>query len=317
MTKKIIFTLLALYAFHHTNAQRIEPIPFGDFEQWVVRYIHESGIIGGDTRTIYAIAPTDTIRENTPFPYGDDNSPWTVSNAYAKVSGIEKCSGTTTPERRDNGYCCRMDVKLEEIVVLGFINLKVMITGTAFVGQTIEPIRSAHDPYSNIDYGMPFTGRPTHLMFDYKAVISTDSVLTIAKGQSRPKKVKGSDNAEVVLLLQERWEDSEGNIYAQRVGTIRERFSKTQPKWTNGYRAKIHYGNITGQPYYREYMNLNQPYRAMNSKGKIVPIQEIGWAPSDATPTHAILIFSAGYHEAFVGGEGNTLWIDNVSFVYE
>lgn len=317
MKQKIALSLFALGMAFYAQAERIEPVPYGDFEQWAVRYIYESGIIGGATRTIYAIAPTDTISGNIPFKYKESGSPWSVSNAYARVSGIDKCSGTTTPEKRDNGYCCRMDCRLEQIVVLGCINLKVMITGTAFLGQTIEPIRSANDPYSNVDYGIPFTERPAYLMFDYKSVISTDSVLTIAKGQARPKNVKGTDKAEVVLLLQKRWEDKDGNIYATRVGTVREQFSETQQEWQNGYRTKVHYGNITDKPYYRNYMGLNQPYRAMNSKGKIVPIQEIGWADSNEMPTHAIMIFSAGYHEAFVGGNGNVFWIDNVSFVYE
>ena len=53
----------------------------------------------------------------------------------------------------------------------------------------------------------------------------------------------------------------------------------------------------------------------MNSKGKIVPIQEEGW---DATlePTHIVIMLTAGKCEAFVGQDGNVLWVDNVRLAY-
>ena len=55
---------------------------------------------------------------------------------------------------------------------------------------------------------------------------------------------------------------------------------------------------------------------AKNSRGRIVKIQEEGWAPPDATPTHAMLIISASINEAFVGTIGNTLWVDNIALEY-
>ena len=73
-------------------AERIEPLPFGDMEHWVVRYIEESKLLGGQTKTLYCLAPTDTIRENQPYIYGQDGNPWSTSNAYANVVGIEKAA---------------------------------------------------------------------------------------------------------------------------------------------------------------------------------------------------------------------------------
>ena len=35
------------------SQERIEPIPYGDMEQWVVRYIKESAMLGGETQTLY------------------------------------------------------------------------------------------------------------------------------------------------------------------------------------------------------------------------------------------------------------------------
>ena len=40
---------------------KVEPIPYGDMDQWIDRQIKESGIIGGETKHVYAIGPTTTI----------------------------------------------------------------------------------------------------------------------------------------------------------------------------------------------------------------------------------------------------------------
>ncbi|MCM1035016.1 MAG: PCMD domain-containing protein [Paludibacter sp.] len=313
--------MVCLMAGFARAEQIVEPVPFGDFESWAVRYIKESGLIGGKTRLIYAIAPIDTIRANQPFDYEGvyrgGHNPWSVSNAYAKVSGIEKASGTTVPERRGNGWCCRMDAKMEEVVAFGCIDLKVLVNGTIFTGRTIEPIRTAKDPYQNIDFGVAFTRKPVALMFDYKALISDEHTVMKAKGFGAPKQIQGHDEAEAYLLLQKRWEDAEGNIHALRIGTACERFTKSQREWKNNHTVPVHYGDISKEPFYRSYMGLTKPYRAMNSKGKIVPILEEGWGTADDVPTHMIIVLTSGCYEAFVGHEGNSFWVDNVKLVFD
>ena len=57
-------------------------------------------------------------------------------------------------------------------------------------------------------------------------------------------------------------------------------------------------------------------YYAKNSKGKMVPIQEVGWDDADATPTHMLVMASAASGTAYVGTIGLTLWIDNVGLVF-
>ena len=67
-------------------------------------------------------------------------------------------------------------------------------------------------------------------------------------------------------------------------------------------------------------MNLvdsSRPYYARNSKGKIVPIQEVGWDSPLATPTHIIMMFSAGCGTAYEGAVGQNLYVDNVAFIYD
>ncbi len=317
MIKKIVFLSLFLIGFLLGNAQeRVEKVAFGDFDSWVTRYIEESKIIGGNTKVIYAVAPTDTLRGNTAFTYGVGGNPWTVSNVWAHVAGIHKASGTVSPACHDGGYCARLDVRMEEVVVLGFINIKVLVAGSLFTGKTIEPIKTQSDPYQNIDFGVPFTGRPTALLVDYKANVSPEHIITVAKGFGKPKDKEGWGCPEMFMFLQKRWEDAEGNIYAKRVGTAYYRVETAQSSWSKDFRIPVHYGNITAQPYYRDYMGLQTYRRALNSCGNMVPVQEIGWAQPDEQPTHMLIMFASDFNEAFIAHEGNTLWVDNVRLAY-
>lgn len=320
--RKLLLITLAVIASVGFAQRRVTLLKYGDFESWTVRYIKESGIIGGSTVTLYAVGPTDTIRKNAPFQYGKNGNIWSVSNAYANVSGVEKGAGTLYPEYRDkeHGYCCRMDSKIQSVTALGILDLNVLVSGTLFTGRTIEPIKSQKDPYSNIDYGVRFTKCPSALMLDYKAKISPSKNIVIAKGLSKPKTVSGHAEGQTLLILQKRWEDADGNIYAQRVGTAFERYAKDQLTWVNDHEIPIYYGDMTNTEMYKnysQYMGLSLPMRAMNSKGKIVPIKEIGWAPVGTQPTHMVINITSGYHEAFTGYDGNTLWVDNIRLVYE
>ena len=95
--------------------------------------------------------------------------------------------------------------------------------------------------------------------------------------------------------------------------------TKSTSDWVNGYRINLHYGDITNESFYKEYMGLKTnpetAFRAKNSKGKTVIIQEEGWAPAGTEPTHMILHFITSCGKAFYGGVGNTLWLDNVKVI--
>lgn len=307
-----------LCTFSAMAGERIEPVPFGDMDQWVTRIMQESKLLGGHTKTIYAVGPTDTIRGNVPYSYGSKGNPWTTSNVYAKVAGVEKISGSTRPERRGNGYCARMDALLDSVVAMRIINLKALVTGTLFTGRTIEPVGMAAttDPYAVLDMGIPFTGHPTALMVDYKAIVENSDTITYAKAVAKPRYKQGCDYAEIYIYLQHRWEDQDGKIHARRVGTGYLRIKESVPEWQNDHRIPIRWGDITMQPGFKSYEGLNHHnFKAMNSKGKMRDIQEEGYGLEK--PTHMIIMLTSGCYEAFVGHEGNTLWVDNVRLVYD
>lgn len=316
--RKLHFFIIALclwFSGADASALTLEKIKFGDFSNWVTRHITESAAIGGNKKTIYAIGPTQTITGNKAYTPGG-GSPWGSSNVYAKVSGITKASNTVEPAIVNGNKMAKLSTKMEHVKVLGIINMDVMVTGTLFLGKIREPISSTKSPYSKMEMGIPYTKRPKALVFDYKVDMPNVNTRVKSTGFGSKKELPGRDQAEVYVLLQKRWEDEKGNIHALRVGTGRERYNKSIPL-TKGHQLTINYGDITKKPFYKPWMGLlngQKAYYAYNSKGKLVPVQEEGWAPADATPTHVLVMASTTCGEAFVGTEGITMYVDNFAF---
>lgn len=314
--KRHILTLLAIGLLATgAYALRLEPIKYGNMENWVTRNITESKIIGGNDKTLYAIAPKTTINGNKPYK-NMGGSPWATSNAYAKVMGVVKGSSTVEPAQKGGSTVAKCSAKMEHVKALGIVNMDVMVAGSIYLGELNEPVSSTKSPYSKMEMGMPYTKRPKALVYDYAIDMPDVNTRTKSTGFSSQKTLQGRDNAEVYVLLQRRWEDKDGNIYAKRVGTGRERYNKSVP-WTKQHELPIHYGDITKQSFYKPWMGLldgDKAYYAKNSKGKMVPVHEVGWDDADATPTHVLMMASASCGEAFIGTEGLTLYIDNIAF---
>ena len=127
---KVQVVILSLLFSVAAYGQRYEKVPFGDFEQWAVRYITESKVIGGQEKTVYMIGPTDTIRGNVPYSY--DQTIWSSSNVYAKVMGVTKTSNNVMPDRGPRGKCVKMVSQMASCKVAGLINIKVLATGSIF-----------------------------------------------------------------------------------------------------------------------------------------------------------------------------------------
>lgn len=304
---------------HTANAEplRLEPIKYGDMNSWVTRTVGESGIIGGNKKTLYEIGPNMTIsKENQAYtPQG--GSPWATSNVYAHVKGINKGSNAVYPEAHAGaGKCAKLCSQIETVKVLHLINLDVMVAGSIFLGRMYEPIKSTSNPYSKMEMGIPYSKRPKALVFDYKVDMPANASRIKATGFGGKKTLPGRDHAVAFVLLQRRWEDAEGNIHAKRVGTGGEMFGKTEP-WTSKHQVALHYGDYStkaGGPSWLGLLPKQRSYYARNSKGKLVPVIEEGWDDANATPTHVIVEFSAGSGEAYIGTEGLTFYVDNVAF---
>lgn len=316
MKSEWYFSLVCVLCLMNTSVaqQRLEPVPYGDFEQWTTRNIKESAILGGNLTKVYVIAPEKTVAGAIPYD-SKGVSPWASSNVLAVIKGITKTSTTVFPEKRDDGRCARLDTKLVKCEVFGVFDISVLASGTIYLGKAMEPIKNINNPYSKMDIGIPFTERPKALMLDYKTKISAERMITKATGMST-KQYSGDDYCDVSVYLQKRWEDSHGNIYAERIATARKFIDKSTNGWVNNHRIAINYGDISSAQWFKSYMGLRKDFCAENSNGKMVPITEVGWADANEKPTHIILFISSGCHGAYVGALGNSFWIDNVKFVY-
>ena len=290
----------------------------GRFDNWCVREIKESAIIGGQTEYLYEFyGDQDTlVTGKKPFKSPEDYL-WRTNNVLAVVAGVVKTNNTVYPEKRGDGYCARIETHIEDVKALGIVNMDVTCQGVLLIGELPEPITTTRDPMSKVFYGLPFTGRPKALRMDIKADVGHEVIR--GTGFSKLKPMGYPDFPEITIMLQKRWEDEDGNVHALRVGTGIERIMEDIPQWKNGYEIKVHYGDITQQPFYKDYMGLKtdpeSAYHARNSKGENVIIQEDGWAEPGTQPTHMMIHILSSCGKAFYGGVGNVVWLDNVQVV--
>lgn len=313
--KQTVILLVCLLSLNTGAQEYTKTISFGNMDKWRVRVVKESGVIGGQTKYLYEIASGDTLFNNV--PYKNKRSPWATSTVMAKVKGVTKTSITVFPEKRGEGYCARLETRLEECKVLKLINIKVVASGTVFLGEMVEPITGTGNPQSKLVSGIPFSERPIALMYDYKVI--TGGFCTKASGFGRSETTI-KDKAETILFLQSRREDENGNIYAKRVATACEQFDRSVETWQNGHRLPIHYGDISQKSFFHSCMGLKNgesAYYTRNSKGKMVPVLETEWATGDDPVTHIILQFSSSNGGAYIGSIDSRFWIDNVKLVYE
>ena len=315
--RKIFLTCAAFMAAAGISAQeKVVPFSYGNMDSWTIRKVHESAIIGGNTKTLYEIGPNRTVEGNKPYTNGG-GSPWGTSNVMAKVMGVVKTNNSVYRDKRGSGWCAKLTTHIESVKVMGLMNINVLAAGSIFLGDMKEPITGTKDGPKAMNNGIPFTGRPKAVRFDYSVKAAGTPNRIKQTGFSKKQTVPGRDYAIAVLYLQKRTEDKAGNITAKRVGTMVVKFGKSTGGWVNNATYKIMYGDIRNTPGYdASTMGLRHTDYARNSKGKSVPVKEIGWADADTTPTHLMLQFSSSHGGAYIGSVGNTLWVDNVEMVY-
>ena len=318
-TLSVLIALFHLFCFEVSYAQDsiVRMInDGGKFDSWCVREIEESALIGGQTKYLYEFfgSPADTLKTGKQPFSAPDGYLWRTNNVLAVVAGIVKTNNTVYPEKRGDGYCARIETHIENVKALGVVNMDVTCQGALLVGSLPEPIKDTKSPMSKVFYGLPFNGRPRALQLDYKADVGNETIR--GTGFSKLKPMGYPDYAQIIVILQKRWEDADGNVHALRVGTGIERITRDVPEWVNGHKVIVHYGDITAEPYFKEYMGLNNDpetaFHALNSRGENVVVSEDGWADADAEPNHMIIHFISSCGKAFYGGVGNTLWVDNV-----
>ena len=127
--------------------------------------------------------------------------------------------------------------------------------------------------------------------------------------------------AEFCFILQKRWEDADGNVYATRIGGIRTFFDNTDNQWINGAIFPVLYGDIRSDPTYNpQIMGLIPsvgPMYVKNSKGSMVELAEKNWGKGGQIPTHLVMYFNSSYQGIdFIGSPESKFWVDNISLIY-
>lgn len=288
-------------------------IEYSDFDFWYERQVRESSIIGGNKRTLYEIGRPDPSVFNKNVPVKDSLSPWATTNLYARI-GVDVGVACVFPEKTDDGYCCRMESKIREVNLIG-LKMKVLVSGTIFLGETLEPVQSLKDPVRGLNHGVPFTEKPKAIQFSYKYKSGAERIRSVYSSRS----VAGTDKGEFCLILQRRWEDEKGQVYATRIGGARDFL--TTAGWVTDTLVTIKYGDISGESFYDpQRMGLIPAAGELyvkNSKNEMVPLIEKGWAGATEKPTHIVLYFTSSFEGIdYTGAPGSVLWVDNISFVY-
>ncbi len=313
-----LIVLFLIFISGGVNSQERLTDPFGqlnyeNLDKWYSLPVKESFIIGGETTGLFQIGEESGsgLKSATSLVL----SPWATSNLHAKL-GIDIASACVFPEKRDSGFCCRMETRIRGIHALGFA-MDVLVTGAIFLGELIEPVRSIKSPIKKMNHGIPFTKLPKAVRFDYKCSPGENRINSDKHGIP----VVGKDMAEFCCILQKRWEEADGNVFATRIGGIRTFFNDTHNQWINGAIFPVLYGDISRESFYDpQKMGLIPfvgPMYVKNSKGSMVQLVEKNWGSGDLTPTNLVMYFNSSYQGIdFIGSPESKFWVDNISLIY-
>jgi hypothetical protein len=294
---------------------KLGQLNYSSLDFWYTRKVKESILLSGNTIDLYGIGKVDPKSDFFDIKLKDARSPWGTTNIYSKMV-LDLGNTRVYPERRGYGYCCRLETAIRKDNIAG-LHVEVLIAGTLFVGDLIEPVRSLKDPLKNVNQGVPFNKKPKAIKFDYKYKVGNQRVKAVYSNDP----AEGTDKSEFCMILQKRWEDKNGNVFATRIGGARQFFTGTVNQWVNGATFPVSYGDVTRLPEYdAKTMGLIPSVGEVfvkNSHDKMVPLVETGWGKPDDIPTHLILYFTSSYQGVlYMGSTETVFWVDNVEFVY-
>lgn len=288
---------------------------YSSLDYWYARKVKESSLLSGKTIELYGVGKVDPNSDFYNTTLKDEKSPWCTTNIYAKMV-LDIGNTRVFPEKRGDGYCCRLETGIRKDNIVG-IKVEVLIAGTLFVGEMIEPVRGVKEPLRNVNQGIPFNKKPKAVKFDYKYNVGKKRVNAVYN----VKPVEGIDKADFAIILQKRWEDKDGNVFATRIGGARQLFTGTVNEWVNGATFPVTYGDPTHLPQYDEKTmglipEVSQVY-VKNSQNKMVSLVETGWGKPDDVPTHMIMYFTSSYQGVnYTGSTETVFWVDNIELVY-
>jgi hypothetical protein len=206
---------------------------------------------------------------------------WATANRGLALGGA---SENTSPQQKsaDSLYA-----KLETVTAPAIVRIAA---ATLFTGKFTEGFPSINDPRSNLTLGVPFTGRPQTMRFQYKYVPGSSNE------DSNGDPLTYGDQCDIYMFLENR-----DGSKTKRVGTAWFRNGDTQSSWKN-IEIPVKYGPLdASDPWY----SYAQPQ----------PDEE--WGTGSESITHITVLFSSSFEgDFFSGAIGSTLEVDNLEMVY-
>jgi len=311
--------ILGANAFPKNNVasfvDNLGQLNYSSLDFWYARKVKESSLLSGKTIDLFEVGKVDDNSDFYDTTLKDEKSPWGTTNIYSKMV-LDIGNTRVFPEKRGDGYCCRLQTGIRKDNILG-LKVEVLIAGTLFLGEVIEPVKGVKDPIKNVNQGVPFNKKPKAVKFDYKYNVGEKRVNAV----NNVKPVEGPDKAEFCVILQKRWEDKDGNIFATRIGGARQFFTGNVKNWINSATFPVTYGDATKLPQYDEKTmglipGVSEVY-VKNSHNEMVSMVETGWGKPDDIPTHMILYFTSSYRGVdYTGSTETVFWVDNIELVY-
>jgi hypothetical protein len=321
---RVVFWVVFVFALYGSVSGQKPPTAYTDsqgqlfyssLDNWYSRKLKESSLLSGETIDLYGVGKVSAGADLFDLKLKDKTSPWGTTNVYAKMV-LDVGNTRVIPEKRGDGYCARLETKIRKDNIAGF-EVEVLLAGTLFLGETAEPVKGLKDPEKNASQGIPFTGMPKAVKFDYKYHIGKNRVVAT----TNVKPGTGEDRADFSIILQKRLEDRDGNVFATRIGGNRQFFTGTVNQWVNGAVFPVFYGDATNLPQYDpKTMGLLPSVGTVyvkNSKGVLVPLVETGWGKPGEKPTHMIMYFTSSYEGMkYTGSTESVFWVDNIELIY-
>jgi hypothetical protein len=211
-----------------------------------------------------------------------DNSVWDTANRAVAIAGD---ANTTRDDLGGGDFAAKMTSVAAPLLVR-------MAAATMFTGEFTTGFPSPTNPRSNIDFGTPFSGKPSAFKIDYR-YLPGDSY-----EDEDGNVLSGGDQCDIYVLLQKREGDQ-----SERIGTGWFRSDQSVDDFTT-LEVEIKYGELTSADPEFEFANVR------TDEGE-------SWGNPDDTPTHIVVVFSSSaLGDFFTGAIGSELTVNNFELIY-
>lgn len=251
---------VAEYEVRLVTPNSVQPLEGGDFDVW---YDQQAGLI--------------SYQE----PGTDEATTWWATANRGLALGFAQPN--TTPEDIGSGDLVAV---LETVAAPAIVPIAA---ATLFTGTLTDDFPSVTEPRSNLDFGVPFAGRPSQLSFEYQYIPGAENRDENGNLLSVP------DMMDAYI-----WLENRTGTDTLRVATGWFRSAAEVTGWTTE-NIELVYGPLpVSSPWY----DYGQPTRG-------------SWGTGAEDVTHICILFTSSYlGDYFSGAIGSQLKVNNVEVLY-